>query len=540
MCFSLCTAAFAADEVDSAGGQGVSHGVLTQAQTAFSVTLPTALPVYVDADGAVTTAQNAYIQNNSFGPVEIEAVQITAVNGWSMSEYDTDFTTQKVGQKRFGFSLQGVGVPVDGNLSASHFSTINGESQMHLDYDANIAVQSTSMDETIASVVFTVGWSDQEIICQDFTITKENRDQIGYTGEAAEILTIPASFVGADGVHYNVTKIGSGAFDSCTNLKEVHIPGSIRTIADNAFGSSSSHVAISYPDTTIYIDAAEGAILKAPWGANGATIIYAMPVPQDAVFRYSFNFNSNGDIAGLTVTGVKDKTLQTLSVPETVVTTAGEYAVTQIGRSAFQSNDVVTTISIGENVTRIESNAFHWASSGLESLISINVDADNPSYTSVDGVLYDKDCSTLIVYPSGRTGAYRIPDTVTTVNDYAFQEGKLSTITLGKNVRNGMDYYVDYYMMYSLENIFVDADNPYYSDIDGILFNKDQSVLYKCPERKTGTVTIPSTVTRVGTSAFRSCTGVTRINIYRPSGSLSFDTWEYQWGAGNAVIYWLG
>jgi hypothetical protein len=53
-------------------------------------------------------------------------------------------------------------------------------------------------------------------------------------------------------------------------------------------------------------------------------------------------------------------------------------------------------------------------------------------------------------------------------------------------------------------NIYVDANNPGYSSLDGVLFNKTQSLLIQCPDSKTGYI-IPSTVTTIGVDAFIGC-----------------------------------
>ena len=54
---------------------------------------------------------------------------------------------------------------------------------------------------------------------------------------------------------------------------------------------------------------------------------------------------------------------------------------------------------------------------GCTSLTAITVDAANPAYSSVDGVLFDKSQTTLLQYPDGKAGAYTIPDSVTSIGD---------------------------------------------------------------------------------------------------------------------------
>ncbi|WP_294852425.1 leucine-rich repeat domain-containing protein [uncultured Oscillibacter sp.] len=529
--------ALAAEEIAASGEAGVSQSILSQTQTTFSVTLPTALPVNVDADGIVTTATNTKIVNNSYGPVEVSGIRVESQNGWSLVDFNTDFTKSKVNVKQYGLRLQGNDVPTGSSASTANFPVIAGGGEFSLTYDANIAAQSDAVSETIANVVFTVGWHEVEY--QSFVVTADNRVEIGYTGQADENLVIPATFSGTDGTYYKVTSINDNAFLNCTTLATITIPNTVTSIGQYAFAGCTGL-------TTINIDQPEGYVRYAPWNGNSwsnpssITVNWSSSVPTDSIFTYAFRFDSSGNVSGVTVTGLKDKTQATLTVPETVEANGIVYTVSAIGSGVFYNCGSLTSVQIGSAVTSISSSAFHSLSCGSGNLTSITVDESNPNYTSVDGVLYNKNCTVLCVVPSGKTGSFTIPDTVTTVQDYAFQVGKLSSITIGKNVKSGMSYYTNYYMMYSLENIFVDASNPYYSDIDGVLYNKVKTSLYKCPEKKSGVISVASIVTSIGTSAFRSCNSVTRIDIHKLSGSLTYQSWDTNWGAVYSTINWLG
>ncbi|MBQ9961524.1 MAG: leucine-rich repeat domain-containing protein, partial [Firmicutes bacterium] len=127
---------------------------------------------------------------------------------------------------------------------------------------------------------------------------------------------------------------------------------------------------------------------------------------------------------GVTTIGYKafsQSGLKSVSIPEGI-TTIGEDAfaycdittikisdsVTTIGVNAFYSNNL-TTIKIPSSVTSIGAAAF---GSNIN-LTSITVSDTNPAYSSENGILFNKDKTTLILYPTGRTGSYTIPNTVT-------------------------------------------------------------------------------------------------------------------------------
>ena len=71
-------------------------------------------------------------------------------------------------------------------------------------------------------------------------------------------------------------------------------------------------------------------------------------------------------------------------------------SVTTIHSRAFDGCDYITNINIPDSVIVIDDMAF----CNCHSLASINVDHNNPYYTSIDGVLYNKDCTELLCYPA--------------------------------------------------------------------------------------------------------------------------------------------
>ena len=104
-----------------------------------------------------------------------------------------------------------------------------------------------------------------------------------------------------------------------------------------------------------------------------------------------------------------------------------------------------------------------------------------------------------------------IPDSVTSIGDYAFSNTSLTSITIPKNVISIGENVFD--GCSSLENIFVEQGNQNYSSENGVLFNSDQTILVCYPGGGEGVYSIPDTVTSIGKSAFRSCSSLTSITI---------------------------
>lgn len=83
-----------------------------------------------------------------------------------------------------------------------------------------------------------------------------------------------------------------------------------------------------------------------------------------------------------------------------------EDGVTGFWGNVFAYNNNLTSVTIGNSVTSIGPDPFY----GCSSLTDFWVDSDNAIYSSVDGVLFNKDQTAIVLYPSGRKGAYSVPN----------------------------------------------------------------------------------------------------------------------------------
>src|SRR5208337_374836 len=131
-------------------------------------------------------------------------------------------------------------------------------------------------------------------------------------------------------------------------------------------------------------------------------------------------------------------------------------SVTSIGVAAFGDCQGLKSLAIPGSVANIRGNAFIFCygltnvtipssvvSIGVdafgdeESLRAFTVDSGNPAYSTLAGVLFNKDQTTLIQYPAGLTGWYTIPGSVTSIYQNAFAYcGRLSGVTIPGSVTN--------------------------------------------------------------------------------------------------------
>jgi len=238
-----------------------------------------------------------------------------------------------------------------------------------------------------------------------------------------------------------------------------------------------------------------------------------------------FTYTDNGK--DITITGYQRDADGAVEIPSTI----NGRLVTSIEGDAFNGCKGVTSITIPARVASIWDNAF----SSCAGLTTITVDASNAVYSSLDGVLFDKDQTTLIQYPGGKAGRVVIPASVTSIGDFAFHGCSMITnVIIPDSVVNiGNWAFNDCFGLSSISipgsvskignctfsprtglvMITVDSSNANYSSFEGMLFNKNRTTLISCPCCKVGSVIVPANVARIGDSAFNSCISLTSIAI---------------------------
>lgn len=180
--------------------------------------------------------------------------------------------------------------------------------------------------------------------------------------------------------------------------------------------------------------------------------------------------------------------------------------VTKIGESAFSECVNLAKISISDNVTSIGEGAF----SGCN-INEFIVSEKNNSYSSLDGVLFNKDKTQLLIYPIAKSSSsYVIPNSVKTIKKNVFSNCKLTSITIGDNITDITDSGFNNY----LAEYIVSEKNEYYSSLDGLLLNKDKTKLIAYPKSKTNSsYTIPNSITKIENNVFNGCLNLTTLNI---------------------------
>lgn len=87
---------------------------------------------------------------------------------------------------------------------------------------------------------------------------------------------------------------------------------------------------------------------------------------------------------------------------------------------------------------------------------------------------------------------------------------------------------------------FVVIDNPVYSSLNGILYNKEQTRLIQCPCKMEGTVVVPEGVTTIAPGAFSGCSRITSLTIPTSVKSLAYGTFVGCSGLTSMTLPFVG
>ena len=184
-------------------------------------------------------------------------------------------------------------------------------------------------------------------------------------------------------------------------------------------------------------------------------------------------------------------------------------SIATIGSSAFGDCYSLTSITLPSSVTTIATGAFAFCIA----LTSIDVENGNANYSSIEGVLFNKEKTILICYPAGKTNSsYTVPNSVTSIGNYVFWAcSALTSIIIPNSVTTiGSNFWY----CPALTSIEVESENANYSSSDGILFDKEKTILICYPTGKTNSnYTIPNSVTTIGGSAFLSCSALNSVTL---------------------------
>lgn len=368
-------------------------------------------------------------------------------------------------------------------------------------------------------------WEYEVVNEYDTTYSEDTVKITGYYG-SNDVLDIPDSL---DGYIVSSIDIESWEFPDRDNVIKVVIPASITgEITAGTFGRAVQTIEVDL-DNPVYCsedgilyDKRKEILVCCPAGNK----IENMEIPSTVktISQYAFYYCSN---------------IKTIEIPESVKTIGAYYEYTYVDEEGYY-------------LVFDGTNDYEWrVFEELNNLSTINVKTGNTVWSSIDGILYNKDVTNVIFCPEAKNGEISIPNTVTEIGSYAFSGcSKLNNINLPKSLERILEgAFKDCVSLKSitipanvrqiegtrsvggspfsgcvnLETINVDNSNTVYLSKDGIVYDEMGTVLYLCPEGKSGTVNVPDGVTQI--PGFYECGKLTEIIL--PTSITQIDEYAF-------------
>lgn len=276
----------------------------------------------------------------------------------------------------------------------------------------------------------------------------------------------------------SVLSIGYSAFSSCSSLTSSIIGNSVTSIGDYAFASCSGLTSVEIPNSVTSI---------------GNMTFYGCSKIKSVIIGSSVKSIGSSAFSNCS-------SLTSLNLGNSVMS---------IGSSAFSKCTSLSSVAIGRSITNIGKDMF----AGCLGLKTIKVDENNPNYSASDNVLFNKDKTKLVYCVAGKQGDYIIPNSVTSIGDYAFENCKgLTSVTIPNSVTSiGIC-------------AFYDCSGLTYVTIGNSVSRIGSCAFEWCSGLTS--VTIPNSVTSLGSSAFNGCSGLTSVTI--PNSITKIEEWTFE------------
>ena len=203
------------------------------------------------------------------------------------------------------------------------------------------------------------------------------------------------------------------------------------------------------------------------------------------------------------------ETIESIVIPESITYSGITYTVTQIRNEGFSRCPRLERVDIPKSVTEIGEESWLYS----PSLKKINVNPGNPKYSSVDGIVYDKDLTVLLSAPGGITSAV-IPETVTKIGNRAFSQCEnLESVCLPSSLKEiGTDAFE---FCKSLREIDIPASVNYIGDF----------AFFGCESLQR--VSLPEMLEKISDRCFMNCRSLESVEIPERVREIEFDAFSF-------------
>lgn len=224
-----------------------------------------------------------------------------------------------------------------------------------------------------------------------------------------------------------ITSLYYYAFQSCTALASVEIPSSVTDVKYSyVFDGCTALTSLVIPKGTILGD----------YFCRNCTSLTSVELPSTLTQIGSGAFYGCNVLPSITIpSGVTKISSSAFASCKALTSITIPSGVTTLYSDTFQST-ALTSVSIHANLTLVADSAFQ----NCKSLTEIKVDEGNSAYCDVDGVMFNKAVTLLHILPCGKTGAYTLPSTVTTIGARSCWNTCLTSLTIPSSVKTINSY----------------------------------------------------------------------------------------------------
>ncbi len=286
----------------------------------------------------------------------------------------------------------------------------------------------------------------------------------------------------------SITSVGDSAFYRCTNLSgTLVLPNSVTTLGKYAFSECKSLTGLTLSESLTSISRCA---FDGDWLLQGHLTI---PASVTSIDDYAFFYCS--------FTGV--------TIPN---------SVTSIGTGAFGKCKMLSeTMIIPSSVTAISDNTFALCARLTNIILPNSLTSIGNNAFAMSGLM-----------------SITLPDSLISVGNGAFS---FSYITGSLGIPASLAYIGHgSFALTGITEFVVDNDNPYFSAVDGILFDKTKTSLIAYLSSRRGTYTIPDFTISIGNYAFDYCNGLTDIIIPASVVSIGVGAFDYCFGLTSITV----
>ena len=308
-----------------------------------------------------------------------------------------------------------------------------------------------------------------------------------------------------------ITAIAPSAFISRQDVKSIVFPESLETIEDNAFNCCYSLAELSLPKSLSFLG--NGAF-------NNCTMLTEITVPGTVEFVNGYAFaNCTNLVKAVIEEGVRTLSYQAFGQCGKLVDVTLPSTLEYIESRCFAECVSLESIYLPRGLYGLYDNPF----AGCTSLKSIAVDAANPNFVSLDGVLFSADRTRIILAPKqADLSSFVIPDSVTEISDGAFYQNEtLTSIVVPSSVKE------IYHEAFAYCKNLVKAD---LSNATNLIYGNSQVF---CGCEALSELLLPDAMISIGTAFAENCVNLEQIDF--PSSLVSIE-WNAFQSSGLAAI----